>query len=165
MLCFGKQNPHTQKEPKLPSSEMQVGRYLFQPHYTRCGVSSVTPSPQQLTARKCKLKLIFLKHLDENCSHLGTSVTAQLYLHSKAEHADDGVIWTIHSSMYIIWNSHGAASPAGRKCHLHFSSIIMLLCLLFLCFLSRLQDSSLRPRQVPNESSCSSSEEDTTMVD
>ncbi|EOB00502.1 hypothetical protein Anapl_13409 [Anas platyrhynchos] len=92
---------------------MQVGRYLFQPHYTRCGVSSVTPSPQQLTARKCKLKLIFLKHLDENCSHLGTSVTAQLYLHSKAEHADDGVIWTIHSSMYIIWNSHGAASPAA----------------------------------------------------
>lgn len=140
-------NPHTQKEHKLPSSDMQAGCYLFQPHYTGFGVSSsVTPSLQQLTAWKCKLKLIFLKHLDENCSHLGTSsVTAQLYAQSKAEHAGGGVIWTIHPSMYIIWHSHGAASHAGRKCHLHFSSISMLLCLLFLCFLSRLHDSSLRP--------------------
>lgn len=64
--------PTNQNQITLTRLDLQIRCCLPQLHYTGCGVL--------LRPKKWKPKLIFLKHLDENC-HLRTiSRTVQLYV-------------------------------------------------------------------------------------
>lgn len=153
-MHFSEKNPKppqtkTQtKANKLTNFDLWAECCLSQLHYTGCGVSSpVNPSLQQLSPPKCKPKLIFLKHLHENCSHLGTaSRRTQLYVQPEAGHSGSDVSWTVPHLPHPQRQRCGVVSPAGRWYHPHFSSSSLLLGLfLFLCFLSTLQDSPPKP--------------------
>lgn len=126
MLCSANQTCTNSKiliykmDAISPNSTTQNGGFLFQ-CFQACG--SLQPA-------NANWKSFFLKYLDENYSHLGTaSKTAQMYMQSEAEHSGGRVsIFHVHHPQR---QCNRAARPAGRLCHLHFSSSNSLLLLLF----------------------------------